>query len=288
MVFPGTDTEDLHLREGHRMEKKRLFFGFEIIAPWPELFPPGRVLGSHMRHLTVAFLGNTDWTKLSAALQDIPLPTFKLGLAGKFSAAHFLPHHHPHVVAWKVTWLESDKLLIEYQRQLTLWLTEQGCLPIQPEKKWLPHVTLCRQPFEMAAWKAAFQELPLICHSLHLYESLGNLTYQPIWTHPLSLPFEEIDHTADIAFLLRGHTPKQLYIHAQLALAFTYPPLLPFLQTEGLELQRIQTKDDIVIALSEIIATADGQIGIPFKGISLHGKFTEKNGILEWEMIVDV
>jgi RNA 2',3'-cyclic 3'-phosphodiesterase len=43
---------------------KRLFFAFEVDAPWPEALPSGRILEPSCRHMTLAFLGNIPFAPL--------------------------------------------------------------------------------------------------------------------------------------------------------------------------------------------------------------------------------
>ena len=58
-------------------------------------------------------------------------------------------------------------------------------------------------------WLDHFTPLPFFVKAIHLYQSLGNLQYQSLWESPLLSPFEELEHTADIAFLIRGmHDPR--------------------------------------------------------------------------------
>jgi len=270
------------------MEKKRVFFGLEVTAPWPEELPAGRMIEAKRRHLTLAFLGDVDCASLLKSLPKMPLPAFEVGFVGKFDEIMLLPRAaQPHVVSWRVCWLENVELLIAYQQQLSLWSVSEGFVG-KAEKNWLPHVTLCRQPFQPQQWRENFQPLPLVCQTLHLYESTGSLHYEPLWSLSLQAPFEEIEHTADIAFILRATTMAGLYAHAQAALAFDFPALLPYLQFSSLMATEIKTTEDIVLALNAIIAIADGQIGVPFKAISFHGKLKQEGSLLAWEMIVDV
>lgn len=264
-------------------DKKRLFFGLEVEAPWPHKLPEGRVLQESHRHLTLAFLGETDFSKLSKALNSIPLPSFTLGLVGKFDKCLFLPEKHPHVVAWHVEWMDKTDELISFQKSLTEWLFTQGFL-LEIENKFLPHVTICRSPFIKKQWEKSFEELPLSVNKIHLYESLGGLKYQPIWTHSLISPFEEIDHTADIGFWIRGNSLEQLYIHAQVALSFHFPNIIPYFPKQ----ERIDNIDSIITSLNIGITRADSEIGCPLKAVSYHGNIHEKTNVLEWEMIVDV
>jgi hypothetical protein len=97
-------------------------------------------------------------------------------------------------------------------------------------------------------------------------------------------PFEEKEHTADLAFIVRGQTPQELHRNAQLALSFKFPMLLPFFS------KNLQTTlDGIIIALNEMVGSADAACGSPLKAISFHGQIKEDAyQILHWEMIVDV
>ena len=42
----------------------RLFFGMEIVSPWLEQLPNGRIIETEYRHLTLAFLGETNMPEL--------------------------------------------------------------------------------------------------------------------------------------------------------------------------------------------------------------------------------
>lgn len=262
------------------MDIKRLFFALEIHSFWPETLPQGRILAEKDRHLTLAFLGNIDFSKLP--LKDLPLPEFKVGFCGKFDQCLFLPKKHPRVVAWHADWLENVEPLQNYHNILNDWLKEKG-FPADSKHDFLPHVTLSRAPFDLTEWKQCFNPLPFFASSLHLCESLGNLNYASIWSHIIKPPFEEIEHTADIGYLVRGETREQLFIHAFIALCFTFPDLLAFWKKD-----RPENVQDIVIALNNIVSKADQEIGCPFKAVSFHGNIKEKNGLLEWEMIIDV
>lgn len=277
-------------------ETKRLFFAFEVEAPWPSPLPEGRLLQEKSRHLTLSFLGSANFTKLRPLLTSVPLPSFKVGVTGWFDQVQFLPKRHPRVAAWHVClfgeevaahgnpFLQGINPLADYSHTLLSWLNEQGeCL--DDKKGFLPHVTLCRAPFDFEGWHKAFQILPLAFRHLHLYESLGQLDYQPVWTHSLLAPFEELDHTADIAYKIRGESISQLFYNAFTALAFKFPELLRYNNTSAI----LSTIDEVVIQLNHRIAQADCAVGCPFKAVSFHGEIEkESNGTLTWEMIVDV
>lgn len=251
------------------MERKRLFLCVEVVAPWPEDLPKGRLLLEADRHLTLVFLGEIalDLT----ILDSMPKPPFEIGIAGIFDKPLFLPSHSPRVAAWHVKWLEGEDLILQFQKTVADWFKKKG--------EFLSHVTIAREPFVISEWKRTFKPLPLFTKNIHLCESLGHSRYKVLWQIPIHAPFEEIEHTADIAFHIRGKTLAQISLHAQLALSFYFPPLLPFF-----DFKDVQSLDELISLLNSIVARADQELGCPFKGVSYHG--TVQNDI--WEMIVDV
>lgn len=259
---------------------KRLFFGMEVSAPWPEHLPRGRLLDPSHRHMTLAFLGNVDSNPLFEQLAKLPRPMFSIAPVGQFDACLFLPPRHPSVVAWRVQWLDPEPILT-YQQQLTNWL--RGAEYVLDERPLLAHVTLARSPFDKLAWSKQPFDLPVIGRAVHLYESVGNLTYEPRWSVPLVAPFESLSHTADIAFKVRGKSLRDLYVHAQMALAFEHPPLMHYLDTSI-----PASHDALVEALNKRVQLADTDHGVPFKAVCYHGMPVVCEEFLEWEMIVDV
>lgn len=134
-------------------------------------------------------------------------------------------------------------------------------------------------------WQEAFTPLPMAITGMHLFESIGNLKYEPCWSYPLKPPFKEIEHTADIAFMIYGEDLEQLFRHAFIALAFKFPPLMNFFY----EKNEIKNVDDVVMALNRAVSKADEHFGCPFKAVSFHGEINkEQDQALNWEMIVDV
>ncbi len=267
------------------MEKKRLFFGLDIQAPWPEKLPSGRVLEIEHRQMTLAVLGSVDYEKLKQKLPSFPKPAFTVGMVGKFDQPLFLPPRHPRVVAWHVQWLEASNAFDTFLNDFFAWLEREG-FALERKHDFNAHITLCRSPFIVDEWKKAFSPLPLVAMGIHLYESLGHSKYRSCWKFPLKPPFEELEHTGDVAFIVRGESLAHLYSHAQVALAFIFPPLLPYLTSTHEQLISLQ---DIIMGLNEILSLADIDIGVPFKGVSFHGEVCEEEDkTLSWEMIVDV
>ncbi len=260
---------------------KRLFFGLEIKAPWPKNWGSGRILLEKDRHLTLAFLGAVESKELLQTLSSPPLPSFRFAPIGVFDRCLFLPKRFPRVVAWHTQFFEGEELLTEYHEILSGWLCDIGI--VIEKRSFLPHVTIARSPLQLEFWKESFQKLPFFCNALHLYESLDCSQYRTRWSHFFTLPFEEILHTADIAFIVRGNTIADINLHAEFALAFTYPELLPYLQKSD-----AKSLDEVIISLNELVLRVDSEIGCPFKAVSFHGDIIAKEDVLTWEMIVDV
>jgi len=265
-------------------DQRRLFFAFKTTAPWPESLPKGRLLREQDRHLTVAFLGNADFPRMMEYLENPPQIPFKVAPSGIFDKILFLPPDNPRVVAWRIDLGEYAEAVKTFHRSFIEWLKKQGFSPSQPDRELLSHVTLCRSPFQFHEWRKAFTRLPVALTGFHLYESVGNLVYESRWEYPMKPPFVEIEHTADIAFIIRGENLEQIHHNAKAALAFHYPPLLRYY-----EQKTIESLEDLIILLNEAVTKADSKEGCSFKAVSFHGEIThEDDDTLAWEMIVDV
>lgn len=266
-------------------EEKRLFFGLTALCPWPAVLPKGRLIDPLSRHLTLAFLGNVPFAKLKKSLPEFPPPPFQVGFSGHFDKCLFLPERHPRVAAWHVHWRDDQLLemtLKPYQKVVLAWLKSNQYTV--DERELLPHVTIARSPFDLSEWKQTFTPLPMALNGIHLFESIGNLVYQPVWSYPLAPPFIELDHTADIAFIIQADSMEGLHANAETALCFKYPTLLKYFDAANFK----TNLDDLIIALNQLITRADMDIGCPFKAVSFHGSVHNENGILKWKMIVDV
>jgi len=261
---------------------KRLFFAAEVIGVWPRAFPGGRIVDEENRHLTLAFLGSTSLALLFEKMKTIPTPPFHLGLGGYSSRWIFLPSEkQPRLIAAQAKGFSSA--LLDYQKTLADGLLQQGYLQNET-RPFLPHITLARGDIDVEEWREIPCLIPFYISSITLMESLGDSHYVPLWRHPLTPPFEEIEHTADIAFLIRGRDMQDLFFHAQLALAFKFPPLISFFSKEN----DLSSLDRVIAALNELISRADLEIGIPFKAVSYHDETVHRSNHLEWKMIVDV
>lgn len=265
-------------------ELKRLFWGMEIISSWPHEWPNGRILAEPDRHLTLLFLGDNHLSTILDQVNSFPDPGFRIGLGGVFDRPVFLPHRDPNTAGWHIRMLEQEDRVLNFRNRLMSWTKEIGIsVRERSDDEFLFHATMARQPFVVDEWKKAFQKRPVFLKNIQLYESLGFSNYKVVWTHEILAPFQSKEHTADLAFTVRGESFLQLYIHAALAIAFHFSPFLDYLEEVS-----FQDIIDVIRQLNVMVARADAEIGCPFKAVSFHSDVVEKDQILEWEMIVDV
>ncbi len=255
----------------------RFFIAFVIEAPWPDKLPPARLLEKDERHLTIAFLGEAPQEETLRSFSNLPPPSFSLGFCGCLDSLVFLPERTPRVVAYHVQMPHEEDVqayvsAVHTHMKLTL------------RDHWIPHVTVGRRPFEIEEWQKAFHPLPYTSSKIALFESLGDLRYKTLAEIPLAPPIEKLDHTADIACILRGQSMQALFQNALIALALEDPRFLRF----RMEKANVSSVDDIVNFLNRCIAKIDSEEGSPFKAVSFHGKLIKRADFLEWEMIVDV
>lgn len=262
------------------MPSRRLFFGMEVDAPWPTVYPEGRIIEIQNRHLTLAFLGSVKEERFQELLDtssQLPISNLTLGSIGQFDQPLFFSH----VVAWHVKLIHEEPL-IDLQKKLLSFLKEKE-FQVSENHRFKPHITIARTPYKKEKWEESFRALPLQVTHLHLYESMGKSCYEKRKTWQVTPLFEEISHTADIGYIIRGASLLDLYYSAATALAFIFPPFLQFF--EGGEIEDFNA---LVSKLNQTLAYADIEIGCPFKAVSYHGDLLQKENYYEWEMIVDV
>lgn len=221
---------------------KRLFLGFKVDAPWFSIMPKGRIVAPESRHLTLAFLGEVDEGGLVKLLEEIPMSSYKVGAMGICKELIYLPPKKPNVAALSFNWLTQSELMLRFQQELVLWLRRFGYLSSDFENVFLPHVTLARRPFNPLEWKEIFYPLPLSTSHLHLYESIGQLRYKPLWSKNVWQPISRIVSPPEDAckvYRLMANTYKDLWIHTWLGLGFVYPQVVsedfPYVVVGGLK-----------------------------------------------------
>jgi len=264
-------------------EKKRVFFGFEIEALW-QLPEEKELISEKNRHITLLFLGENIRSEVQKYFFEMPRISCEIGLVGYFSKCLFLPKKHPRLVAFEVDFFDKNEIIKKFQKDLFEFFKNKN-FKIRQKNDFLPHVTLLRNNFDKKKWLENFKFAPLYIKSFNFYESFPKSEYQTLWKKDFLKPFEEIEHTADIAFIIRGKNYLDLLYSAFTALSFKTLYFMNYIE----KLITIDSIDDVIICLNNIIMQAeiDG-IHMPFKAVSFNTKIKQKDEILHWEMIVDV
>ncbi|CRX39433.1 2'-5' RNA ligase family protein [Estrella lausannensis] len=265
---------------------KRLFLGLETSGPWPAKMPNGRIIPENGRHATLVFLGLVQGERLKELVGMTPPPPWPVGLGALATAPLLLPPEKPRCLSWELELLENREQLFAYQESLlSLFCAEGFVTPREKSRHFLPHVTLARAPFDSSSWIKGFTKQFITLGSLHLYESLGGSTYTPLHSWPVIAPAQEMNHTADLAFYIRGQSIQSLTLHAFMALTGVHPPLVRYMPPWS----EVESLDDLIACINHSVSRMDIEEGSPFKAVSYHGELkTLGNGVFEWEMIVDV
>lgn len=227
------------------------FVGYGIEAPWPENVPSGQIVPPLSRHLTTLFFG-----KEKPQREVLTKPPFVLSPGGVIDGLLFLSK----VVAYSPSFFEPGITSVK-----------------------LPHITVSRTTGQEELWEKQFYPIPFYLKDLNLYHTVGHLQYEKVETYPFIPPFEEIEHTADIAFMVRGRHVGELYRNGALALAFRVPTLSKWIFAE-----LPKSLEEVVTALNRLLYLLDVEEGSPLKAVSHAGFVEPKGDFLEWEMIVDV
>lgn len=247
--------------------QKNVFFGLQALLPaWVKGLPKGRIVPANSRHMLLAFLGKVSeelFASLAIKLED----TQQIAATGIASRVIFTPD----TVALDIELITGAKMVYTLADKL------------KTGEPFYPHVTLARTPVAIHAWKQWFFPLPLIFPKLCLYSSEGELAHRSLAEKPFWLPFEQKEHTADLAVLVRGRNFSELAFHALLSLAFQAPEML-----EGAFIPQVDSLVDVIAFLNQRIFSLDRKFGLPFKAVTHSGHAEELNGYLTWEMIVDV
>ena len=266
-------------------EKKRIFFAFEIEAIWQNVPKENKIIEEKNRHITLLFLGENNLLEVEKYLNELPELETKIAPVGFFDKCIFLPEKKPRLVAYSVNFLNKKTNIENFQKKLFDFFQNKNFVLKERLKIFLPHVTICRNNFDLKKFKENFIQTPLYVKSFNLFESLGHSVYKTLWKKSFIEPFLEIEHTADIAFTIRGTTYLELLYNSFIALCFKW---INFLNNYE-DLDEVNSIDDVIINLNELITKAEikGE-HLPFKAVSFHSDIIKKDDILNWEMIVDV
>ncbi|MEI6079562.1 MAG: hypothetical protein WCQ53_02860, partial [bacterium] len=120
------------------MDKRRLFWGFEVDAKWPELPKDGRIVEPGSRHATMLFLGEVDYEVLKPFI-DTYKPDISATPSGVLDKLLFLPNKKkPRVVSIGGYLNEPAPCLNEIKRVKK----EMELLGFKTEdREWLLHIT---------------------------------------------------------------------------------------------------------------------------------------------------
>jgi RNA 2',3'-cyclic 3'-phosphodiesterase len=264
------------------MTNKRLFFAAEMTAAWPATLPKGRLLAEEFRHMTLAFLGSVNQELMMSKMNDLPLPAWNVGPCGLLDRWMFLPEKTARVVAAHPLFLSGEELFLSYQKELSHYLFDQKLLK-SSDPSFLPHASVSRDPFDRAKWMQLPCLIPFFIRGVALFKSLGHSSYELLWHKESLPPFQEIEHTADLAYIIYGKEFSDLALHAVLALAFSFPAFSKYIGS----IPPCSSIQEIVTLLNKWTSEIDMQEGIGLKGISYHAA-VEKKDLLQWTMIVDV
>jgi RNA 2',3'-cyclic 3'-phosphodiesterase len=169
------------------MDTRRLFWGFEVLAQWPQFPQDGRIIEPASRHATMVFLGDTDHDILKPFIENYK-PGITAAPTGYFDHIMFLPNKRKaRVISLGGKINEMSQCVGEVQR-LKRGMEALGLRT--EEREWLFHVTVARAPFRPELWESMLGErsglhVPFRLVSISLYQSMPNLTYKKLHSLPL-------------------------------------------------------------------------------------------------------
>jgi 2'-5' RNA ligase len=258
------------------MMKKQLLFGFEAHAPWPKILPDEKTLKAKHHHLTLLYFEDVSYQKLHDEIRYMPKPSFRVGPVAVSDSSLFLPNRSSDIITWHVDPFGDDPIN-DYQHALVEYYKELGYG--FDKKEYIKHITLGKSGALKKEIKKNFKPLPLYCSNLHLYESLKGDQYEPIWTYDLLPPFEE---QKEGQFILYGESFQQVFLNAQIALAFKFPELVPFLDPT----YQVRNLHDGEIRLTTLLNAAYRAIKIPIDKTTFLENGKQEKGLLSWPLQV--
>ena len=249
--------------------KSGLFLGAKIIPAWSlNLFgDEGGQSLSDLPHVVWVEIEEISGSALQKILSRGAFSP-EVGFVGRLDTSDMTMHFF------------DEARVVGFVEDIFFWLQEKGV-----SVSW-PLFSCVHFLAELKEGSIPLSPSPFVVEGIEVFEKEKGAPCRILWQFPIVVPFEEMEHTADLAFIVRGKDWEELYLHACGALYFTCPELYPFLSGERVAMDGL---DQIVIQLNRVIATIDQEVGSPFKAVSFNGKVIRNSeGIYEWEMIIDV
>jgi 2'-5' RNA ligase len=197
---------------------KRVFIALKVFSNWKDNQVKGRIIDRKWRHITLAFLGQTEISKLLKFVEEIPaIWDLEIPIFGYFNKLLLLPPFKARVLGLNPLFFENTEKIFTFQQTLTNELAQVGLLN-QKSVNWLPHVSLVRAPFNYLSYSKHFFNFPFYCESIVIYESLGHLKYKELLSYPLKEPFTISETENSILIKAFGLKSEQLNFSLYLGL----------------------------------------------------------------------
>ncbi|MCX6112793.1 MAG: hypothetical protein NTY22_05875 [Proteobacteria bacterium] len=164
------------------MEIRRLFWGFEITAQWPQFPRDGRQILPKDRHATIAFLGNVDYDMLKPFINNYE-PEINIQPSGIFNRLILLPNEKKSRIISLGGHINNLDMCMTEVNRIKKGMSMLG-FKID-ERDWLFHVTIARKPFNIKLWKGLNILIPFRLSGICLYQSIQSLIYEKLHTFPI-------------------------------------------------------------------------------------------------------
>ena len=257
-------------------DTKRLLFAFEAYAPFPSNIDLSSNINGQKNHVTLLFFGDVSYKKIHETIRYMPKPSFKVGLAGLSTGLIQIPKRDPSLLTCNVDLL-GTKQIDFYQSQIMDYYTQYGF--DFKGKKFLKHITLGTSSIPDQELMGLLFPLPLYLKNLNLFEVRPGERFESIWTYDLLPPFVEHDLGH---YVIHGESFQQIFINAQIALAFKNPRFTPFIDSS----YQVRNLHDGGVMLTTLINKAYRLAGVEIEKVSFSDNGSQANGVLVWDFFV--